>query len=201
MIKIAIAKGRIDKEFMKILKESGYTFTNIKERQLIINDDSNKISLVLVKSSDVIAYVENSIMDIGIVGKDILREHKHNVFEIEDLNIGKCKLCLAGFKNQNIKNKNTVRIASKYVNQSLEYLNKNNLNGKVIKLNGSVELAPLLGISDFIIDIVETGNTLRENNLHILEEINKISTRIIANKVSYKNKFNEISNFIKCIKN
>ncbi|BEP28587.1 ATP phosphoribosyltransferase [Helicovermis profundi] len=199
MIKIAIAKGRISKVIYELLTESGYTFTENSKRKLIITDDSNSISIIYVKSEDVPIYVENSIADIGIVGKDILREKEYDVFEVEDLKTGKCDLCLAGYKNTNIRKLDNIRIASKYTTQAKEFLKSNNLIGKVIKLNGSVELAPLVGISDFIVDIVETGSTLKENNLEVLEVINTVSTRVIANKVSYKTKFSSITNFISTI--
>lgn len=196
MVSIAVAKGRVFKKTIELLAKSGIQMDDFSERSLIVKDTKGLVSLIMVKGSDVPTYVENSVADIGIVGKDILDENDYDIYELLDLNIGKCKMCLAGFPDTDIASYETVTIASKYPNQALKYLRSKGKAGRVIKLEGSVELGPIVGISNFIIDIVETGKTLKENNLTVLEDISDVSTRVIANKVTYKTKNAEIEDLI-----
>ncbi len=135
-------------------------------------------------------------MDIGVVGKDVLMENKADVYEVLNLNIGECRICVAGFKEKNLLKEKKISVGTKYPNITKEYFNNKGLNTEIIKLNGSVELAPILGLSHVIVDIVETGNTLKENGLVVLEDICDISARLVINKVSLKTKFERIEEFI-----
>lgn len=201
MINIAVAKGRVCDKTIELLASSGIIFETPNKRALVLYDKDKTVSLTMVKGPDVATYVENSVADIGIVGKDILDEKEYDVYEILDLGIGKCKMCLAGFTGTSIDQFESVIIASKYPNQALKYLKTLGKSGRVIKLEGSVELGPIVGVSNFIVDIVETGRTLIENNLVVLDEISDISTRVIANKVTYKTKNKEIEFLIQSLQN
>lgn len=198
-LKIAVSKGRVYREFMKLLRTIGYEFNGEKDRKLIKTDTTGTIDLIVVKSQDVPLYVENAYADIGIVGKDVIDEFQDVFYELTDLKIGECQLCIAGMDDFILDDKNYLTIATKYPKQAQAYLEEKNLEGKVIKLNGSVELGPILGISDCILDIVETGRTLKENNLFVKDEYKAISSRIISNKIFYKTKFNVINEFIEKI--
>ncbi|SHJ55511.1 ATP phosphoribosyltransferase [Paramaledivibacter caminithermalis] len=197
-VKIALAKGRLADDAITLLGKIGINFNDYskKSRKLIFKDDCEKIKLVFVKSSDIPVYVEKGAVDIGIVGKDVLLENEADVYEILNLNVGKCKICVAGFKNYERIHSRKLIIASKYPNIAKKYFNKKGIFNEVIKLNGSVELAPILGLSDVIVDIVETGTTLKENGLVVLEEIHDISARLVVNKVSLKTKNEEIEKII-----
>jgi ATP phosphoribosyltransferase len=197
-VKIALAKGRLADAAVVLLEKIGINFKDYskKSRKLIFKDDTERIKLVFVKSSDIPVYVEKGAVDIGIVGKDVLLENEADVYEILNLNIGKCKMCVAGFENYRMNNNRKLIIASKYPNIARNYFNKKGIFNEVIKLNGSVELAPILSLSDVIVDIVETGTTLKENGLVILDEINDISARLVVNKVSLKTKNEEIEKLI-----
>jgi ATP phosphoribosyltransferase len=197
-VKIALAKGRLADAAVILLEKIGINFKDYskKSRKLIFKDDTERIKLVFVKSSDIPVYVEKGAVDIGIVGKDVLLENEADVYEILNLNIGKCKMCVAGFENYRMNNNRKLIIASKYPNIARNYFNKKGIFNEVIKLNGSVELAPILSLSDVIVDIVETGTTLKENGLVILDEINDISARLVVNKVSLKTKNEEIEKLI-----
>ena len=146
----------------------------------------------LVKPSDVAIYVEHGAADVGIVGKDILLENRADVYELLDLLLGKCRVCVAGPQNYREDMERRLRVATKFVNIAKGYYASVNREIEIIKLNGSIELAPILGLSDVIVDIVESGKTLRENNLQVLTEIVPISARFIANKAAYKFKNTEI---------
>lgn len=197
-VKIALAKGRLAEDAIVLLERIGINFNDYskKSRKLIFLDDNKKIELVFVKSADVPVYVEKGAVDIGVVGKDVLMENRADVYEILNLNMGKCKMCVAGFKDQIFNPSKKLVIASKYPNISKNYFNKKGVLTEVIKLNGSVELAPILDLSDVIVDIVETGKTLKENGLVILEEMHDISARLVVNKVSLKTKNEEIEKLI-----
>ncbi|MCC3868299.1 ATP phosphoribosyltransferase [Terrisporobacter mayombei] len=200
-IVIAIAKGRIEKDIYKRLK-----ILNIEEcietdsRKLIFKDEQNKITYIHVKPSDVVTYVEKGVADLGIVGKDTILENENDneVYELLDLGFGKCKFSVAGVKGKNnYAKEETLKVATKYPTIAKNYFKSRGQKIEVIKLNGSVELAPIVGLSDVIVDLVETGNTLRANGLEIVEDMCNISSRIIANRVSYKfnkNKIEEIVN-------
>lgn len=198
-LRIALAKGRVAKEAIKILKKNGYVFKDYedKSRKLIFQDDTGKIEFFLVKSPDVPTYVENGQADIGVVGRDILLEHPADVYELLNLDIGKCRMCVAGPEDLEINYDRKLVVASKYPRIAKAYFDALDQPAKYIYLGGSVELAPLLGLSDCIVDIVETGSTLKNNDLIVHDVIVDISSRIIANKVSYKLKTESIKEILK----
>ncbi len=193
-IDVALPKGRLGENVYKIFDEAGYSCPSILEtnRKLIFENEENRVRYFWVKPSDVAIYVERGAADIGVAGKDILLEYEPDVFELADLNMGKCRMCVAGNKGFRDNTARTLRVATKFPNIAKAYYAEKSRQIDIIKLNGSIELAPILKMSDVIVDIVETGTTLRENNLEVLEEILPISARLISNKVSYKFKNNEI---------
>lgn len=190
-ITIAIAKGRLGEEGLRLFNNSPRKIVRENNsRKLVFFDDSGKTKYILVKPSDVVTYVEKGVADIGIVGKDVMLEENKDVYELMDLNYGKCRFAIAGFKNgYNKKKDKLLRIATKYPNYVQGVFEDRNQKIEVIKLNGSVELAPLIDLSDVVVDIVETGSTLRDNGLEILEDLDYISARLIANRVSYRFKY------------
>lgn len=198
MISVALPKGRLGNKVFDIFAKVGYDCDEMHSdsRQLVFTSEENGISYFLVKPSDVSIYVEHGAADIGIVGKDILLEYEPEVYELLDLDIGKCRMCVAG-KNDFKDNPDVaLRVATKFVNIAKTYYKSINRDIEIIKLNGSIELAPLLDLSDVIVDIVETGTTLKENSLGVLTEILPISARLIANKASYKFKTDEINRIV-----
>ena len=195
---IAVSKGRVSDKMFKLLEKAGYDFSGQSTRKLVIEDSTGKLRFVLAKASDVLTIVENSAADLGIVGNDLLVESPGNVFELVDLPIGVCDMCIAGPKGA-LEGKKSLTIATKYPNTAKEYMASKELKGEIIFLNGSVELGPILGLSDVILDIVETGKTLVENNLEVLEKVYPISSRIIANRAFYKTKFDLCNEFINTI--
>ena len=198
MISVALPKGRLGNKVFDIFAKIGYDCDEMHSdsRQLVFTSEENGISYFLVKPSDVSIYVEHGAADIGIVGKDILLEYEPDVYELLDLGIGQCRMCVAG-KNDFVDNPDVaLRVATKFVNIAKTYYKSINRNIEIIKLNGSIELAPILDLSDVIVDIVETGTTLKENNLGVLTEILPISARLIANKASYKFKTDEINKIV-----
>lgn len=198
MISVALPKGRLGSRVFDIFAEIGYDCEEMRSdsRRLIFSSEENGISYFLVKPSDVSIYVEHGAADIGIVGKDILLEYEPDIYELLDLGIGKCKMCVAGKNGFRDNPDLTLRVATKFVNIAKTYYKSINRDIEIIKLNGSIELAPILGLSDVIVDIVETGTTLKENNLAVLNEILPISARLIANKASYRFKTDEISKIV-----
>lgn len=199
-INIALPKGRLLKKVYDLFKKIGYENEELLEdnRKLVFEDKG--VRYLIVKPSDVGIYVEKGVADIGIVGKDILLENSHDVYELLDLKFGKCKLCMASVKDYKEDIERRLRVATKYVNVSKKYFDSINRDVEIIKLNGSIELAPILNLSDVIIDIVETGSTLKENNLIVIKNIvDYISSRLIVNKVSFKFKNNLISEIVKNI--
>lgn len=199
-INIALPKGRLLKKVYDLFKKIGYKNKELLEdnRKLVFEDKG--VRYLIVKPSDVGIYVEKGVADIGIVGKDILLENSHDVYELLDLKFGKCKLCMASVKDYKEDIEKRLRVATKYVNVSKKYFDSINRDVEIIKLNGSIELAPILNLSDVIIDIVETGSTLKENNLIVIKDIvDYISSRLIVNKVSFKFKNNLISEIVKNI--
>ena len=198
MLNIALPKGRLGEKVYKKLEESGYNCGDIygDSRKLIFTNDEIGVSYFLVKPSDVAIYVELGAADIGVVGKDILLESSPDVYELLDLGFGKCRMAVAA-KNGYVEDlSRPLRIATKFVNIAKNYFDTKNRETEIIKLYGSIELAPILGISDAIVDIVETGTTLRENDLSVIEEIVPISARLIANKSSYKFKQSQIDKIV-----
>ena len=161
-------------------------------RKLIFENPETGMRFFWVKPSDVAIYVERGAADIGVAGRDILLEYSPDVYELLDLGIGRCRMCVAG-KTEQRRGAETLRVATKFPNIATRYFQGRGRAIDIIKLNGSIELAPILGLSDVIVDIVETGTTLRENDLHVLETILPISARLIANKASFKFKYEGIS--------
>ena len=198
MISVALPKGRLGNKVFDIFARIGYDCDEMHSdsRQLVFTSEENGISYFLVKPSDVSIYVEHGAADIGIVGKDILLEYEPDVYELLDLGIGKCRMCVAGKSDFSDNPDVSLRVATKFVNIAKTYYKSINRNIEIIKLNGSIELAPILDLSDVIVDIVETGTTLKENNLGVLTEILPISARLIANKASYKFKTEEINKIV-----
>ncbi|MEA4972400.1 ATP phosphoribosyltransferase [bioreactor metagenome] len=194
IINVALPKGRLGENVYEIFAKAGYSCPSILEnnRKLIFESEENGIRYFWVKPSDVAIYVERGAADIGIAGKDILMEYEPDVYELSDLNMGRCRMCVAGLKGFRDNTARTLRVATKFPNIAKQYYSTQSRQIDIIKLNGSIELAPILKMSDVIVDIVETGTTLNENNLAVLEEILPISARLISNKVSYKFKNREI---------
>jgi len=194
MINIALPKGRLGEKVYKLLCEVGYGCSEYSSdsRKLIFRDEKGEVSYFWVKPTDVAVYVELGAADVGVVGKDVLDEFSPDVYELLDLKMGKCTICVAakdGFKDDRAM---PLRVATKFPHTAERYYEELGRDIEIIKLNGSIELAPVLGISDVIVDIVETGTTLRENNLKIYSKITDISARFIANKSSYKFKNSEV---------
>ncbi len=203
VIRFALAKGRVAKKAIELLIDLGYVFSDYSEksRKLIFTDTTGTIEFFLVKSPDVPTYVEKGAADIGIVGKDVLLEHPAQVYEMLNLDIGKCKMCVAGFENRPIPYGKKMVVGTKYPVIAKEYFHTKNQLVDIIKINGSVELAPLIGLADCIVDIVESGSTLKENGLSVLAEICEISSRLIVNQVSLKTKREMIDPIIKAFEN
>lgn len=188
MLNIALPKGRLGDQVYSMLRDAGYDCPAYedKNRELVLESPEKGVRYLLVKPSDVAIYVEHHAADVGIVGKDILLESGPDVYELLDLNIGKCRMAVAAPKGYVEDPDRTLRIATKYVNIAKKFYSEKNRDIEIIKLNGSIELAPILDLSDVIVDIVETGNTLKANNLEVIEEFKDISARFIANKSSFK---------------
>ncbi len=189
-LRIALTKGRLEKDTIGLLEKAGYDCTAVREkgRRLILPIGNGEIEVVLAKAADVITYVENGVCDLGVVGKDTIMENGRSFYEILDLGFGKCRFALAGKKDCDFySGYNEKTIATKYPNVTRNFFEGKGMDIRVIKIEGSVELAPLLGLSDAIVDIVETGSTLKENGLVIIEDnVAKISARLIANTASLK---------------
>lgn len=199
---VALAKGRLATLAMDIFTSIGMDCSEMKEksRKLVFTDEKNKMKFILVKASDVPTYVEYGAADIGIVGKDTLLEENRNLYEMVDLGFGKCRMCVCG--SPELKGKlgtiTNLKVASKYPNIARKYFqDEKGQTIDIIKLNGSVELGPLVGLSDVIVDIVETGSTLRENGLDVLEEVCPLSARFVVNKVSMKMERERILEMVK----
>lgn len=199
MLNIALPKGRLGDKTYSLFEKIGYKCDELTEdsRKLIFENKEKNIRYLLVKPSDVGIYVEKGAADIGVVGKDILLENVYDIYELLDLNLGICKISVAALSEYKEDTERKLRVATKYVNTAKKYYSSLNRETDIIKLNGSIELAPILGLSDVIVDIVETGNTLKENNLKVINDIEEISARFIANKTSYKFKNEEIKNIEK----
>ncbi len=202
-ITIALAKGRLSDKSLEILKQCGIKPDGMDEdsRKLIYFDKTNDIRFLMVKPSDVPTYVDHGIADMGIAGKDTLLEAGLSLYEMLDLKFGACRLCIAGYPDKERKITSTVlRVATKYPETAKRYYAEKGETIEVIKLNGSVELAPMLGLSDVILDVVESGRTLKENGLVVLEEVGDISARLAVNRVSLKTKSGVITPLINKIK-
>ncbi len=196
-IRIALTKGRLEKRAITLFQTIGLDCTNLiaKGRKLILPVDNYEV--VLAKSADVITYVEHGTCDIGIVGKDTIMEKNPDVYEMTDLGFGKCRFALAVQKGKNFYDGCDEKIiATKYPSVAAEFFEKKDMDVQIIKIEGSVELAPLLGLADAIVDIVETGTTLKENGLEVIEDIVPLSARVIVNKASMKLRKEEIEEFL-----
>lgn len=198
-LRIALTKGRLEKDTIGLFEKIGYDCTAVREkgRKLILPIPDGNIEVVLAKAADVITYVEHGVCDLGVVGKDTIMEMSGKFFELVDLGFGRCKFALAGKKGENFYTGYDVKtIATKYPNVSRAFFESKGMDVEIVKIEGSVELAPLLDLSNAIVDIVETGSTLRENGLEVYEDVAPISARMIANMVSIKIRQKEIENLI-----
>lgn len=197
---IAISKGSVAKEVHKLLENIGLSDSiEEKSRKLVFTDEKNKLKFIYVKSSDVVTYVENGVADLGIVGKDMILESPNDVYELYDLGFGKCIFAIAGIKGEELPKDKILRVATTYTEIAKKHFEEKGQTVKLIKLDGSVEIAPLVGLSDVIIDLVQTGNTLEANGLEVIEEMFEISSRLICNRVSYRFKYKQINELIKLI--
>ena len=194
MINIALPKGRLGEKVYNLLAAVGYKCDAYDEtsRKLVFRDEKGGVSYFWVKPADVAVYVERGAADVGVVGKDIIEDCSPDVYELADLGMGKCRMCVAAKCDWYDDTSRPLRVATKFVNVAKKYYSSLGRDIEVIKLNGSIELAPILGMSDVIVDIVETGTTLRENDLKVYAEIFPVSARLVANKAAYKFKNGEI---------
>lgn len=198
----ALTKGRLADKTMDLLEKAGFSCEEMKDkdtRKLIFTNEEQKLRFFLAKGPDVPTYVEYGAADIGVVGSDVIMEEKRRVYEVLDLGFGKCRMCVCGPKEAGelLQHHEMIRVASKYPNIAREYFyNQKNQTVDIIKLNGSVELGPIVKLSDVIVDIVETGSTLRENGLTVLEEVCPLSARMIVNQVSMQMETERIKDLI-----
>lgn len=205
-ITFALAKGRLAMNTLALLEKIGITCEEMKDkssRKLIFINEELKLKFFLSKAADVPTYVEYGAADIGVVGKDTILEEGRKLYEVLDLNMGKCRMCVAGpaSAKELLQHHEMIRVASKYPHIAKDYFyNKKHQTVEIIKLNGSVELAPIVGLSEVIVDIVETGSTLKENGLEVLEEICPLSARVVVNQVSMKMENERISKIINELK-
>lgn len=200
LLNIALPKGRLGEKVLSVFEAAGFPCPSIHEtnRKLFFENEAAQVRYFWVKPSDVAIYVERGAADIGVAGKDILLEYEPDIYELLDLGIGKCKMAVAAKKDFRDDPGRTLRVATKFSNIAGSFYLSKGRDIDIIHLNGSIELAPILGLSDVIVDIVETGATLRENNLTVLEDVVPISARLIANKASYKFKSDIIDNIVRC---
>ena len=202
----ALAKGRLAKKTLTYLEKMGIEMEEMKDpdtRKLIFVNEELKIKMFLSKASDVPTYVEYGAADIGVVGKDTILEEGRKLYEVMDLGFGKCTMCVCGPESARelLKHQQLIRVASKYPNIAKDYFNNiKHQTVEVIKLHGSVELAPIVGLSEVIVDIVETGTTLKENGLTVLEEICPLSARVVVNQVSMKMENERITGILNALK-
>ena len=202
-ISIAMTKGRLEKETIKLLDKANFGTEELKNkgRKLVFNDTIEDIKYFLVKAADSITYVEHGVADIGVVGKDTLMESDNNYYEVLDLEIGKCNFIVASLPEKDVfKKVGHIKIGTKYPKVAREYFKKRGMDVEIIKIEGSVEIAPILGLCDAIVDFMETGTTLKENGLIVFDRICDISVRVIVNKASFKMKREEIGAFINRLK-
>lgn len=201
MLNVALPKGRLGEKVYDMFEKAGFECPSIKEnnRKLIFENEEKQVRYFWVKPSDVAIYVERGAADIGVAGKDILLEYEPDIYELMDLDIGKCRMAVAGKKDFRYNPQQTLRVATKFTNITKSYYKSLGRDIDIIHLNGSIEIAPILGLSDVIVDIVETGTTLKENNLDVVETIIPISARLIANKSAYKFKGELVDSVVKGI--
>ena len=199
MLNIALPKGRLGEKVYAMCEKAGFDCQAIKEtnRKLIFENEVNGVRYFWVKPSDVAIYVEHGVADIGVAGKDILLEYEPDVYELLDLDIGKCRMAVAAKEDFYDDPEHTLRVATKFSNIARNYYRSQGRDIDIIHLNGSIEIAPILGLSDVIVDIVETGTTLRENKLEVVETIVPISARLVANKSGFRFKNEAITELMK----
>lgn len=198
-LRIALTKGRLEKDTVELFEKLGYDCEQVrnKGRRLIMEIGNGEIEVVLAKAADVITYVENGVCDLGVVGKDTILENGTSFYELLDLGFGRCRFALAAPKNTDFwSGYRTKTIATKYPNVARNFFEGKGMDIRVIKIEGSVELAPLVGLADAIVDIVETGSTLKENGLEVIEDVTPVSARLIANIASLKLRKNEIEQLV-----
>lgn len=202
MLNVALPKGRLGEKVYAMFEAAGYECPSIKEnnRKLIFENEEKQVRYFWVKPSDVAIYVERGAADIGVAGKDILLECSPDVYELLDLNLGKCRMAVAAPVDFHDDGQKTLKVATKFTNIAANYYAGLGREIDIIKLNGSIEIAPILKLSDVIVDIVETGTTLKENNLEVKSTIVPISARLIANKASFKFKGEDIEKIVNSIK-
>ncbi|MBQ4491418.1 MAG: ATP phosphoribosyltransferase [Pyramidobacter sp.] len=201
MLNVALPKGRLGEKVYAMFARAGYECPEVLEpgRRLIFENPAAKVRYFWVKPSDVAIYVERGAADIGVAGKDILLEHEPDVYELLDLKTGICRMAVAAKSDFRDNPERTLRVASKFVNIARAYYAAQGRDIDIIQINGSVELAPILDLSDVIVDIVETGTTLKENDLHVIDTVVPISARLIANKASFKFKNEQIVGIVKAL--
>lgn len=199
MLNVALPKGRLGEKVYDMFEKAGFECPSIKEesRKLIFENEAAGVRYFWVKPSDVAIYVERGAADIGVAGKDILLEYSPDVYELFDLDIGKCRMAVAAPKDFRDNPEKTLKVATKFSNIAQNYYNSLGRDIDIIHLNGSIEIAPILGLSDVIVDIVETGTTLKENDLEVFETIVPISARLIANKSSFMFKSEQIEKIVR----
>ncbi len=202
MLSVALPKGRLGEKVYDMFEKAGFECPSVKEnnRKLIFENPEKSVRFFWVKPSDVAIYVERGAADVGVVGKDILLEYEPDIYELLDMNLGKCRMAVAGKKDFRDDGQNTLRVATKFSNVAKKYYDSIGRDIDIIHLNGSIELAPILNMADVIVDIVETGTTLKENNLEVLETIVPISARFIANKSSFIFKRDLVSQVVESLK-
>lgn len=201
-LRIALTKGRLEKDTIKLFQKIGYNCDAVinKGRKLILPIGNGEIEVVLAKAADVITYVENGVCDLGVVGKDTILENGRTFYELLDLGFGRCKFALAAKKGTDFYGGyKAITIATKYPNVTRQFFEEKNMDVRVIKIEGSVELGPLIGLSDAIVDIVETGSTLKENGLEVIEDVCPVSARLIANIAGLKLRKKEIEDLVNLI--
>ena len=201
-IRIAVPTGRLSEEVIELFINKGILTPGIiklNDRTLVYGDEENGLEYLLIRNMDVPVYVEHGACDLGIIGKDILLELNPDIYELLDLSLGKCRLCVAGLKTEKIRYRHDMKIATKYPNITKNHFIKKGFFVEVIKLYGSIEVAPILNLADIIVDLVSTGETLRKNGLKIIEEICSSTTRLIANKNLMRIKYKRIKEIVESI--
>ena len=201
MLNIALPKGRLGEKVYAIFEAAGFECPAIREnnRKLVYENPEKQVRYFWVKPSDVAIYVERGAADLGIAGKDILLEYRPEVYELLDLGLGKCRMAVAGPKHFRERPGRPLRIATKFPHIAAKYYAGKGRDIDIIKLNGSIEIAPILGLSDVIVDIVETGKTLKENDLEVMETIVPISARLIANQAAYQFQYDAIRTLVRSL--
>jgi len=200
---LALAKGRTATDTIKLLEKANIIFPNFskKSRKLVFYSADKSIEMIYVKAIDVTTYVEQGAADIGIVGRDNILEANADIYEMLDLKFGLCKFSIASLKELTLARGSSIKVASKYPRVAANFFKKKGIHAETIKLNGSVELAPIINMADCIMDIVETGNTLKENGLSVVEDVEQISTRLVVNKASFATKTEAVQQLVEKIKN